>query len=42
MEVEGAKRVEISGFGDKRQFTAVFAGTLQGKSKFSLPNILYN
>ena len=28
---EGSKRVEISGLGDKRQITAVFAGTLSGE-----------
>lgn len=30
MEAEGSKRVEISGLGDKRQYTAVFAGSLKG------------
>lgn len=30
MATEGSKRVEISGLGDKRQITAVFAGTLSG------------
>lgn len=30
MASEGSKRVEISGFGDKRQITGVFAGTLSG------------
>lgn len=31
MDVKGAKRVEITGLGDKRQITAVFAGSLTGK-----------
>ena len=31
MATEGSKRVEISGLGDKRQITAVFAGTLSGE-----------
>ena len=31
MEKEGAKRVEIKGFDDKRQLTAVFAATISGK-----------
>lgn len=30
MEKEGSKRVEIAGIDDKRQITAVFAGTLIG------------
>lgn len=30
MASEGSKRVEIAGLGDKRQITAVFAGTLSG------------
>ena len=30
MEVEGRKRVEIAGLGDKRQITAIFAGSLKG------------
>jgi hypothetical protein len=30
MAYEGSKRIEISGFGDKRQITGVFAGTLSG------------
>jgi hypothetical protein len=50
MEREGSKRVEIAGIDDKRQITAVFAGTLvgdflppqliyQGKTKKSLPSV---
>ncbi len=50
MEREGSKRVEIAGINDKRQITAVFAGTLvgdflppqliyQGKTKKSLPSV---
>ena len=39
MAVEGSKRVEISGLGDKRQITAVFAGTLSGK--FNLISLLF-
>ena len=31
MELEGAKRVEIVGHGDKKQITAVFAGNLKGE-----------
>ena len=31
MEKERAKRIEIKGLDDKRQFTAVFGGTLTGK-----------
>ena len=30
MEVHGTRRVEISGLGDKRQVTAIFAGSLKG------------
>ena len=30
MELEGAKRVEIAGKDDKRQITAVFAGSMAG------------
>ena len=30
MEVEGAKRVEVAGKDDKRQITAVFAGSMTG------------
>ena len=30
MEKEGAKRVELVGIDDKRQITAVFAGTMGG------------
>ena len=50
MEKGGSKRVEIAGIDDKRQITAVFAGTLvgdflppqliyQGKTKKSLPSV---
>ena len=31
MEKEGAKRIQIKGLDDKRQFTAVFGDTLTGK-----------
>ena len=30
MELEGAKRVDIAGKDDKRQITAVFAGSMAG------------
>ena len=36
---EGSKRVEIAGADDKRQITAVFAGTKSGK--FLPPQIIY-
>ena len=39
MEKTGAKRVEIVGADDKRQITAVFAGTLSGK--FLPPQLIY-
>ena len=39
MAAEGSKRVEISGLGDKRQITAVFAGILSGMFiKINKPN----
>lgn len=31
MESKGKKRVEITGLHDKRQITAVFCGTLEGR-----------
>lgn len=39
MEKEGAKRVEITAVDDKRQITAVFAGTLMGD--FLPPQLIY-
>ncbi|XP_063401970.1 uncharacterized protein LOC134686222 [Mytilus trossulus] len=39
MAVEGSKRVEISGLGNKRQITGVFAGSLSGE--FLPPQIIY-
>lgn len=39
MEKEGSKRVEITGLGDKRPITAVFAGTLSGA--FIKPQVIY-
>ena len=39
MEKEGAKKVEITGLGDKRQITAVFAGTQSGH--FLPPQVIY-
>ncbi len=39
MEKEGAKRVEISAVDDKRQITAVFAGSLTGD--FLPPQLVY-
>lgn len=39
MEREGAKRVEIAGVDDKRQITAVFAGSLTGD--FLPPQLVY-
>ena len=39
MEKEGAKRVEIAGVDDKRQITAVFAGSLTGD--FLPPQLIY-
>ncbi len=39
MAKEGSKRVEIAGIEDKRQITAVFAGTMSGK--FLPPQIIY-
>ena len=39
MEREGAKRVEIGGINDKRQITAVFAGTMKGD--FLPPQVIY-
>lgn len=39
MAPEGAKRIEIAGVDDKRQITAVFAGTMSGK--FLPPQIIY-
>ena len=39
MEKEGAKRVEIAAVDDKRQLTAVFAGTLTGD--FLPPQLIY-
>ena len=36
---EGSKRIEIAGADDKRQITAVFAGTKSGK--FLPPQIIY-
>ena len=39
MEVEGAKRVEVAGKDDKRQITAVFAGTMTGD--FLSPQLVY-
>ena len=50
MELEGAKRVEIAGKDDKRQITAVFAGSMagdflpiqlvyKGKTPRCLPNV---
>ena len=39
MEKEGSKRVEIVGVDDKRQITAVFAGTLTGD--FLPPQLIY-
>ena len=31
VEKEGTKRIEIAGIEDKRQFTAIFAGTMSGE-----------
>ncbi len=39
MAKEGSKRVEIAGIDDKRQITAVFAGTLA--SEFLPPQLIY-
>lgn len=39
MEKVGAKRVEIVGANDKRQITAVFAGTMSGE--FLPPQLIY-
>ena len=39
MEKEGSKRVEIVGVDDKRQITAVFAGSLAGD--FLPPQLIY-
>ena len=39
MAKEGSKRVEITGIEDKRQITAVFAGTMSGK--FLPPQLIY-
>ena len=39
MAKEGSKRVEIAGLDDKRQLTAVFAGTLSGE--FLPPQVIY-
>ena len=39
MEKEGSKRVEIAGFNDKRQLTAVLAGTMSGE--FLFPQVIY-
>ena len=39
MEKEGAKRVEITAIDDKRQITAVFAGSLSGD--FLPPQLIY-
>jgi len=39
MEKVGAKRVEIVGANDKRQKTAVFAGTMSGE--FLPPQLIY-
>lgn len=39
MEVEGAKHVEVAGKDDKRQITAVFAGTMTGD--FLPPQLVY-
>jgi len=39
MEEEGARRVEIAGKDDKRQITAVLAGTMSGK--FLPPQLVY-
>ena len=39
MEKEGSKRVEIIGIDDKRQITAVFAGSLTGD--FLPPQLVY-
>lgn len=39
MEKEGSRRVEIAGKDDKRQITAVFAGTLSGD--FLPPQLIY-
>ena len=39
MEKEGSKRVEIIGVDDKRQITAVFAGSLTGD--FLPPQLIY-
>ena len=39
MAIEGLKRVEIFGIEDKRQITAVFAGTMAGD--FLYPQIVY-
>ena len=39
MAKEGSKRVEITGIEDKRQITAVFAGTTSGK--FLPPQVIY-
>ena len=39
MEKVGANKVEIVGANDKRQITAVFAGTMGGE--FLLPQLIY-
>ena len=39
MEKEGSKRVEIVGVDDKRQITAVFAGSLAGD--FLPPQLIF-
>ena len=39
MEVQGAKRVEVAGKDDKRQITAVFAGSMTGD--FLPPQLVY-
>ena len=39
MEKRGCKRVEIIALDDKRQITAIFAGTLTGD--FLLPQVIY-
>ncbi len=39
MAKEGSKRVEIAGIDNKRQITAVFAGTMAGE--FLPPQLIY-
>ena len=39
MEKEGSKRIQIVGIDDKRQLTAVFAGSLAGD--FLAPQLIY-